>query len=297
MNAYLNPRQNDVSQPFQNAASNLHRREGWLAALNLRLVKRDAKTILAENYHEGPLRVQRPFYPEADSVCHVYLLHPPGGLVGGDELDIRIQFEEGAWGLITTPGATKIYRSNGHLAKQHIQIRIASRAIVEWLPQESILFDGSNYDARVRVDADSDSVFIGGDITCLGRPESQDFLHRCNIRNRFELWRNNVPLLLERARYVTNHPVLTADWGLRNYPIVGLLACTESDASLVNAVRANVTSSAEALFAVTELQGVLVCRYLGDSAEEAKHVLRNAWRVLRPLVLGVRGITPRIWNT
>ena len=271
--------------------------EGWRATLGLRFANRDGKTVLLDRTHCGPLRVQRPFYPESDAVCHVYLVHPPGGIVGGDGLEIRIDVDENAHGLLTTPGATKIYRSNGKTANLRTEIRIASHASIEWLPQETIVFDGADSDALVRVDLDSDAVFMGGEITCLGRPASGEYLSHCNIWHRFELFRHNVPLLLERARYVTNHPVLMAKWGLQNYPVVGLFACSRSDPSLLDAVRASVVADSNALFAVTELHGVLICRYLGEDAEQAKEVLRHAWRVLRPLVLGEKSVEPRIWNT
>ncbi len=289
--------QTEVERQTLNEASLPLDGKGWRASLGLRFADRSGKTVLLDRTHCGPLRVQRPFYPESDSVCHVYLVHPPGGIVGGDGLEIHIDIDENAKGLLTTPGATKIYRSNGRTSIQRTEIRIASQASIEWLPQETILFDGANSDALVRVDLDVDAIFMGGEITCLGRPASGEYLSHCNVRHRFELWRNNVPLLLERARYVTGHPVMKADWGLQNYPVVGLFACSRSDPSLLEAVRTGVVTDSNALFAATELQGVLICRYLGEDAEQAKEILRQAWRVLRPLVLKENAVEPRIWNT
>ena len=269
----------------------------WQANLRLKFIQRDSKSILSERAHSGPLRVQRPFYPESDSVCHVYILHPPGGIVSGDDLKVNIAIEERAWGLITAPGATKIYRNNRKQARQRIHINVKSRGTAEWLPQESIFYNDAVADTQVRADVASDAKFIGWEITCLGRPASGQNLKKCNIRNRFEIWKDGIPVVLERARYVTGHPVFGAAWGLRGYTITGILICTESDYSLLHQVRDPITVSNESLFAATEVQGMLVCRYLGFNVQEAKQTFKKIWNILRPNVLGAPPVTPRIWNT
>src|SRR6476620_11342443 len=119
----------------QNLASE---RAGWEAALDLEFAARGARTILARRASIGPLVVQRPFYPEGD-VAHVYLVHPPGGVVGGDQLRLNVLAREGAHALITTPAATKFYRSDGRVAHQRQEI-VADAASIEWLPQETIVF-------------------------------------------------------------------------------------------------------------------------------------------------------------
>src|SRR5262245_14402851 len=111
---------------------------GWLASLDLEFARSGSRTVLARRSHVGPLIVQRPFYPEGD-VCHVYLVHPPGGVVGGDTLELRARVHDGAHALITTPAATKFYRSEGRMARQ-VQDIALDAAIFEWLPQETILF-------------------------------------------------------------------------------------------------------------------------------------------------------------
>lgn len=270
----------------------------WHASLGVRFAERYDETVLVDRRHHGPLRVQRPFYPESRRICHVYLLHPPGGLVSGDRIDIDIRVDSGAWGLVTTPGASKFYRSNGQeTARQRQRIRLAERATMEWLPQETILFDGTQADILTRVDLQDNARFIGWEVTCLGRPASGDYLRQCDIRQRFEVWRNNAPLWLERTRYSDAGTVFAAAWGLRGCTVVGSLICTHSDASLLEAVRANVTVSEGALFCVSRVYGGLVCRYLGHHAEEARASLQTAWQILRPMVLGAKAVVPRIWNT
>ena len=82
-----------------------------IAELTLRYEKRDGRSVITQRRHYGPLLVQKPFYPEGDVVCHSIIVHPPGGIVAGDRLAIHVTLESGAHALITTPGATKWYRS------------------------------------------------------------------------------------------------------------------------------------------------------------------------------------------
>ena len=111
----------------------------WRARLELGFDQHRGITRLGHRKRFGPLAVQRPFYPEG-APCHVYLLHPPGGVVGGDQLDIDITLGENCQALITTPGAAKFYRSEGSVAQQQISMQLAPGAELEWLPQENILF-------------------------------------------------------------------------------------------------------------------------------------------------------------
>ena len=127
---------------MQNSNNPESQRTGWHADLRLDYQLKGEKTCLVKKSQKGPLTVQRPFYPEGD-ICHSYILHPPGGVVGGDILDIEINADTSAHCLITTPGATKFYRSKNDLESiQTLHISIKKNAIVEWLPQQNIFFTG-----------------------------------------------------------------------------------------------------------------------------------------------------------
>ena len=115
--------------------------EGWSAKLSLSFERALAKTNLRVSERVGPLSVQRPFYPEED-VCHAYVLHPPGGVVGGDQLELNVHVRQNGSALITTPAANKIYRSNGPESQIKQQLSVESGGTLEWLPQETILFGG-----------------------------------------------------------------------------------------------------------------------------------------------------------
>src|SRR5258706_11967801 len=120
--------------------------QSWHASLELRFEARASCSVVAHSSHHGPLRVQRAFYPEGPTVCHVYVLHPPGGVVPGDQLSFDVGVESGARALITTPAATKVYRSDGRRAVQRTRLSVAPGAALEWLPQETIVFDGPRSD-------------------------------------------------------------------------------------------------------------------------------------------------------
>jgi len=158
--------------------------QGWRAELELRFEQRHGRTRLAHRWHRGPLRIQRPFYPSFPSfpsslsdpsslshsapaglaggdACQVVILHPPGGVVGGDRLSIDVELKAGSRALITTPGATKFYRSAGPEAVQQTRIRVADGATLEWTPQETILFDRSLSRIDTLVDLEPGARFLG----------------------------------------------------------------------------------------------------------------------------------------
>ncbi len=271
---------------------------GWRAELALGFVARDGRSVLDRRRHLGPLQVQRPFYPEGDTVCHVYLLHPPGGVVGGDQLRIDVNVDAGAQALVTTPAAGKLYRSAGRLAAIDQHLTVAADATLEWLPQETIVFDGAHAVVNTQVDLAAKANFIGWEIVCLGRPASNEVLEHGLLRQRFEIRRDNTPVWVEASRYTGGGDVLDASWGLRGHSVSGTLVCTTAIPGLVAQVReAWAAIPGDVLVSATQLDQVLVCRYLGDDAEQARAFFSAAWSVLRPAVLGRVACEPRIWAT
>lgn len=270
--------------------------DGWQARLALGFERRGARTVLAERSHYGPLAVQRPFYPEA-GVCHVYLLHPPGGVVGGDALEVNVRCGPGAEALVTTPAATKFYRSAGPTAVQEQRLSVASGARLEWLPQETIAFAGSEVSTATRVDLDAGATFIGWEILCLGRPASAELFERGQVHQRLEVRRDGEPLLLDRLRLDGAGPLSGARWGLAGRSVNAILVATPADATALAAVREGVGVTQEEYFGATLMDDLLVCRYLGFQAEQAKRVFERAWALLRPALAGAPACAPRIWRT
>jgi urease accessory protein len=286
---------------------------GWEATLEIAFVSLGGATVLLRNGQRGPLAVQRPFSPEGRDVSHVTLLHPPGGLVGGDRLSIGVEVGQGAHALLTTPAAAKHYRSIGPTARQQQRFSVAAGGTLEWLPHETILFDGAVSELRTRVDLAAGASFIGLDLVCFGLPARSERFARGRCRQRLEVWRADCPLFIERGDFDGGATVHDARWGLRGAPIMGTLLAAPglpADHEAIAAVRAlGAALPAGDLGAVTRLdwgaagdadgtdRSLLCCRYLGASAERGTRYLREAWRLLRPPLLGRPAVAPRIWAT
>jgi urease accessory protein len=272
---------------------------GWQARLELTFDQRSSRTTLSERRHRGPLGVQRPFYPEADGTCHVYVLHPPGGLVSGDELELDVTLRAGARALLTTPAATKVYRRAQRNARQAQRFSVAAGARLEWLPQETIAYDGADAWLETRVELAPGAEFVGCELLCLGRPAIDERFTRGQIAQRIEVYSGSQPLLIERARYVGGSAALGSAVALGGQPVVGTLVYVgpPRPAPLLDELRALLARTAPREAAVSELASALVCRYRGARVEHALQTLRSAWALLRSEAGGSPAVAPRIWAT
>ena len=269
----------------------------WRAELALRYERRGGRTVLAERRHDGPLVVQKALYPEGDAVCHSIVVHPPAGIAGGDELEIDVRADAGASALLTTPGAGKWYRTSGPWASQRIAFGAGPGATLEWLPQETIVYDGALADIRTEVALEGDATYIGWDLYCLGRTGSGERFSRGRCRIATEVRRDGRLLWLERGMIEGGGALLDSPAGLGGLPVFGTLlaAAPGVDAALVAACRE--ASPREGRGAVTRLPGVLAARYLGASGEAGRGWFAELWRILRPALAGRGAHEPRIWRT
>lgn len=269
----------------------------WHAELHLGFARQGERTVLRENRHRGPLRVQKALYPEGDAVCQAILLHPPSGIAGGDQLQISITAAAQSHAQITTPGAGKWYRSGGQNAAQHVSLTVEEGATLEWLPQETIVFDGARARMETRVSLAADSRYIGWDILCLGRAASGERFEHGKFDLFYRVDRNNCPIWIERGGFVGNDAMLNSPAGWAGATVSGtLLAAFPHTPELLAACRAIAPVDA-ASHALTALPGLLIARYLGDSSEAARLWFAALWAVIRPACCGRPAITPRIWNT
>ncbi len=276
------------------ANETLPRTKGWQAGLRLGFRANARRTVLAERQRHGPLAVQRPFYPEG-GVCHVYLLHPPGGVVGGDSLIIDTDLASDARALITTPGATKFYRSGGERAHQEQIIRVAEGASVEWLPLENIFFPGAAVDLRTRVELEGNARLALWEIQCLGRPVIDEGFDAGDIDSRLSIYRDGLPVLLDRLRVrADNRARLSLMAGLS---VGGTLVISDADESAVEACRDLLLAGAQDYMGATLIEDLLVVRYLGNSTENARRVFVAVWERLRTRTFGREATVPRIWAT
>ena len=269
---------------------------GWTAALDLQFERAKERSIVSRCRHNGPLRVQKPFYPE-DGVCHVYLLHPPGGVVGGDELSVSVRAGKGSAALITTPGATRVYRSAGPLSTIKYRLNVEAGASLEWLPQDSILYGGSRLSQEMEVRVASGSRFCGWDITSMGRPASGDHYTTGEFDQGFQLYADSLPVLMERQRWRAGEQVLEASWGLSGYPVLGTFYGFPADDDILSLLRLRLEDISSGAMAVTLVDEVLVVRALADDAVALRQIFADIWLSVREMINGFPPGSPRVWAT
>ena len=258
---------------------------GWRAQLALEFRRDAGRTVLAKRRAEGPLVVQKPLYPEGPEVCHVIVVHPPGGIAGGDELSLRAQSEGSA--LLTTPGAAKWYRSSGPKAKQTLAFDV--HGTLEWLPRESIVFDGAHAELEAEIRLGAAARYIGWEIVCLGRTGSGERFSRGMLRLATRILKDDRPLWIERGEVEGGGALMRSPVGLGGRTVFGTFIATEVPPSLAAACKQ--------IAPTTLLPGVLIARYLGDCTEEAFAQFTRLWSLLRPAVMGRDAHAPRIWRT
>lgn len=265
---------------------------GWQAQLELGFAPRPGRTALTHRKQRGPLAVQRPFYPEGET-CHLYLLHPPGGVVGGDSLQIQANVADGAHALVTTPGATKFYLSAGDTAVQRQTLSVDNNASLEWLPQENIFFPGALTKLKTHIKLTAGARFIGWEIQCLGRPVNNERFDSGKADFHLHIEQDGRPLLHDRLTVTAQR--LNGAAGLRGFPVNATLVATPASPSDVDRTR-NVLGNTPNIGA-TLLDDLLVVRYLGDSTEQCRKLFMQIWAALRPNVIGRAPCLPRIWAT
>ena len=245
----------------------------WKASLSLGFRNLDQRSILAENRSDGPLVVQKPLYPDGPELCHAIVVHPPGGIAGGDELRLEVRAEKDSAALLTTPGAAKWYRSAGAWAKQSLSFEVEGS--LEWLPRETIVFDGALASLETKIQLGMKGHYIGWEVACLGR------FKRGRIRTGTRITQGGRMLFVEQGEIEGGGRLMRSPAGLGGRSVFGTFMATSSQKipSIENV-------------AVTQLPGLLVGRYLGDSSEEALQAFTRLWKALRP-----SAVEPRIWST
>jgi urease accessory protein len=196
---------------------------GWDAELLLVYKKNTQRSYLSRIRHRGPLVVQKSFYPGDGRVVHNYLLHPPGGLVGGDRLEMQFQVGQSAAALVTTPAAGKIYRTLTEASAASLKIKLERESEFYWLPLENIAYNGAHHDMRMQVDLDENAKFSGWDILCLGRPGAHEIFDVGRIDTSVALQQNSKPIIFERMCWQGSSNALTSVWGLNTFPVLGSL--------------------------------------------------------------------------
>lgn len=274
---------------------------GWEATLKLHFaLNDDSETILASRLHKGPLVVQKALYPEGKAVCHVMLLHPPGGVAGGDSLSVNVTTAQGSHALMTTPGAGKWYKSNGRLATQLLQFRVKKSSVFEWLPQEAILFDGAEVHWQTRIELEEDACYMGWEIVCFGRSASGEKFSHGSLRQETEIFCEGKRIWGEYASVAGSDKLLSSATGLAGRTVSGtfLLAGALISNELLKKLRAiELDNTSGSVSGISRMGKMVAVRYLGYSSEQARQYFSVVWSMLRPEVCGRISCMPRIWST
>lgn len=270
-------------------------KDSWVAKLELHFSKSKTKTFLSKRKHIGPLTIQRPFYPEG-GLCHLYLLHPPGGVVGGDKLSIDINTDSNSNALITTPGATKIYRSGDNKRSVINQnFTVANDSSLEWLPMETIIFPGAESNFSTKFSLFGNAKIAAWEIQCLGRPAIDESFNTGNLKFNFELWRDGVPILLDKLK--VDQSELDNAVGLRGYPIFGTFIISNTDNKILDLLRSKAKKSDGYVYGMTQIEDITIIRCLSNKTHLIQDFFRNIWKLVRPLAFDREVSTPRIWAT
>jgi urease accessory protein len=267
---------------------------GWEASLDLVFARRDERTVLAGKRQYGPLTVQRSFYPEGD-VCHLYVLHPPGGVAGGDRLEIQVATPPESHALITTPGAAKFYRSIGPTAHLVQQFHLAGGSL-EWLPQENIFFPGARVEMLTEINLSDGANYIGWEMHCLGRPVINERFGHGQLMLKTVVKRDGIPLLIDRL-VIDGECSLDGKATLRRQPVTATLIASAADNKVLEAARDVIAANSSPDIGVTLIADILVCRYLGGTTEDARKRFIRIWQAIRPLLMHRPAVLPRIWAT
>jgi urease accessory protein len=267
----------------------------WNAALDLQFSRQRDRTVVARR-HVGPLRVQKALYPEGDSVCQVIVVHPPGGIAGGDALRVDVEARTGSHAQVTTPGATKWYKAQGRAASQQVELRVDGT--LEWLPQEAIVFDQAEVRSSIDIRLATGASMLGWDIVALGRTASGERFSSGCFRQTIRLLDDCGLQWVERTRIDGGDALLESPIGLAGAPVFGCLWASGPawSTSGIEALRERLGAGGAV---VTQLAPrLVVARALGATTRAVRRALEAAWRELRPLVLdGRAAVPPRIWAT
>lgn len=275
----------------------------WHARLSLGLKRTARGTRVASAERFGPLHLQKPFYPEGPDLAHLYLLHPPGGMVSGDLLEIEARLESDTAALITTPGAGRVYRARPDRTLQHqrVTLQVASGSSLEWLPLETILYPNARTRLEVNVTLAGDARFIGWEVTSLGLPACGEDFGAGELQQSLQIHRDG-RLMLREQLLLDEHSraVLTGKAGLQGQPVTGLMVAgpftPEQVEPLLEPLRA--CCEQDELLAGVSLSGeFLLIRTLGRCSERARRCLEQCWGLTRPALIGREACAPRIWAT
>lgn len=271
----------------------------WHGKLNLTYQYQNNSTQLISSYHQAPLKIQRSFYPEDKQICHSIIIHTAGGIVGGDLLSQNINLGDNCQTLISTPSANKIYKTNGKIAQQTVNIQLAQNSYLEYLPQENIVFNGAEYQQNFLIELGENSHYCGWEINRFGRTARGEKFTQGAWKSSTEIWQNNQPLWIDKQILMGNEIMVNSLNGLAGFAITGTFCWFGNDISeeIIKNIRESAKNQImEGQTGVTKMMQGLLCRYRGNSTTEVKKWFIEVWGILRINYLKRSKIIPRVWQ-
>lgn len=273
----------------------------WHAKLSLHHRREGPRTTVRYE-HTGPLRILKSLYPEGEAICHNVIVHPPGGLVGGDVLDIRASVDASAHALVSTPGATRFYESDDLQAMQRVTLDLAAGARLEWLPLEALAYPGCRALNQLTATLAPGAELLAWDVTALGLPASGQPFSRGRITQRLELpglWR-------EQAHIdASDHRLLASPLGLAGQRCLGTLMFAVGEPlerarreHLLGSVRNALQTLPRGVQAAATCPNpqLLLVRALAPVVEPLMNTLQGCWAALRQEAWQLKPVPPRIWG-
>ena len=276
----------------------------WNARLDLHY-SRENITSQVKFEHVGPLRILRSLYPEGPGICHNVLIHPPSGLVAGDSLDINIDARDNAHALITTPGATRFYKSTSDWATQTVDVQLRDSSKLEWLPLETLAYNGCRARNTCKFDLKDQSELIAWDITALGMPSANLPFQTGLIEQHFELkdhWLDKGRIRAEDLNLLNSPLGLNAKKCLSTLVFASATQKNQEQINqLLELARGVLLSEQEGMQTVqagvtSPNPNIVVVRMLSDLVEPSMQLMRGIWLSWRSNVWGLESVMPRIWS-
>lgn len=276
----------------------------WYAQLELGFCFENSRTIMSHRKHHGPVRVQKMLWPEKTGVCHAIIVHPPAGIAGGDHLTFEIETKDQAHAVVTTPGAGKWYKTNGKQAFQHIHLHVKDQSILEWVPQETMLFNGALAHSETHIHLDNAASFIGWDMLVLGRQARAERFVQGSYYNQFKLWREHKLLVADTLYFEGEDRWLSSCLGMNNQAVMGSFWAAapekyrssfylEQQLELIRELMMRM----QAPVTLTLLDDVVSARFLGNDVRHCHDAFAAIRAKLRRYWFDLEEEFPRIWKT
>ncbi len=269
----------------------------WQGTLKLSFKEQDGYTWLDRSFASAPLKIQRPFYPEGKSCCHLVTLHTAGGLLGGDQLSIKCELNPRARVLITNGSATKVYRSESDFAIQEISLQLAENTVLEWFPQETILFADAKFKQNLFIELGNNALSCGWEINRFGRTARAEKFNDGTWKNHTEIWQGNIPLWIDRQFLTGQGDMLNSYNGLWQKSSIGTFWFVGRSVTkeMIDHLRTLVEKCPDEI-AITRLEKGLICRYRGDSTLICRQQFMVIWHYLMVYFTDRLPSTPRVWQ-